>query len=504
MSGYFSARDRGRKLVLETDVVIVGSGAGGAVVAAELAEAGREVLVLEEGPRIAPEAYGAMRPAEAIRHAWRDGATTVALGLGNSPSINVTMGRCVGGSSVLTGGVCFRIPEMVHREWVEERGLTSLTARDLSPCFEHVESRIHVEEVPQSMWSNSTRLFAEGAQKCGWPVKPLRRNTNGCRGCGRCNFGCPHQAKRSVDLSYLPQAVDKGACVWSHCLIERLVLKRGRAVGVKGRLLDGKYGRRGSRLEVRANTVIMAAGAWHTPLILKRSGVGGRLVGRNLTLHPAFKVLARFDEPVEGWRGALQAAYVDHFEAAGITLVGLFIPPALVGASTPGIGPEHRKHASMAPNLALFGGIIHDQGGGTIHRSIDREPVVTYRMAARDRARFPTMVRNMAQTFFAAGAREVFLPIFGMGAVDADGLAGVDLEHLAMSRVECTSQHPLGSCQMGTSPSNSVVDSRGAVWGIDQLYLADGSIVPTSLGVNPQLTVMAMATRVAWGVRDQS
>ena len=486
-------------------MVIVGSGAGGAVVAAELAEAGQRVIVLEEGPNVPAARYSKMRPSESMRHLWRDGAMTVALGLGDTPMINVTMGRGVGGSSLLTGGVCFRVPEKIMATWSRDLGIDALTSRTMEPFYNAVEKASHVEEVPVSMRSRSTEMFALGAKRRGFELEPIRRNTKGCNGCGRCNFGCPHGAKMSVDLTYLPRAMAAGAEVYSDCLIDRIVLEGDRAVGVRGRLLTGRDGGKAGRVEVRAKRVVVAAGAVHSPMLLRRSGIGDASgqVGKNMTLHPGFRMLARFDDPMRGWQGALQSAYTDRFEDENITLMGLFVPPGVLAATMPGFGAAHAYRARAIPYLAMFGGIIHDEGGGEVHPAIGREPVMTYRMSARDRATIPAVIRHLAETFFAAGAREVFLPVLGMAGVDADAFRKVDLEALPSTGIECASQHPLGTCRIGVSPNNSVVDADGRVWGVRELYVADGSIVPTSLGINPQLTIMSLATRIAWGMRER-
>ena len=330
----------------------------------------------------------------------------------------------------------------------------------------------------------------------------MRRNSKGCDGCGTCNFGCPHGAKMSVDLSYLPRAVGKGAQVWSHCLVERVTMQGARAVGVTGRLLNRRGGKPGDALRVHARRVVVACGAWHTPLVLRRSGIGrGKRVGQNLTVHPGFRMLARFEEPVRGWRGALQSLWTDAFEDRGVTLTGLFVPVGVLGATMPGIGVEHTENARHIDRLAMFGGILHDEGGGTVHRTLGREPVVSYRMSPRDRARIPFLLRTMAETFFEAGAKEVFMPILGLRGVDADAMRKLDLERVPPRRIECSSQHPLGGVQMGAD-TRSVVDSNGRVRDAEQLYVVDGSIVPTSLGVNPQLSIMSIATRAAWRMRD--
>lgn len=491
------------ELTLSADVVVVGSGAGGAVVAAELAEAGQRVVVLEEGPHVPPERYQKMRPSESMRHLWRDGGLTFAVGLGDTPMINVMMGSCVGGSSVLTGGVCFRIPGPVLREWSEEMGLTGLTEQTMEPCFEAVERAIHVEEVPLSMRSRSTQLFAAGAERLGVTMKPLRRNTKDCNGCGRCNFGCPHGAKLSVDVTYLPRALAAGATLCSDGHVDRILAEGDRVRGVTGWLRQGPLRRPGPRLVVHARRVVVAAGAYASPMLLMNSGVGRRSgqVGKNLTVHPGFRVMGRFDESVRGWQGALQSAYSDDYEHDRITMVGLFVPAGVLAATMPGIGSAHAERARSIPNLAIFGGMIHDDGGGRVHQVFGR-PLMTYRMSARDRATVPVLMRRMAEIYFAAGAREVFLPVLGLGGIDADRLRSLDLERVRGRDLECSSQHPLGTCRMGVSPSSSVVDPWGQSWELRDLYVADGSILPTSLGVNPQLSIMGMATRIAWHLRE--
>jgi len=500
-----AGRDVKGDLRIDADVVIVGSGAGGAVVAAELAEAGERVVILEEGPHVRPEQLGAWRPSETLRHVFRDGAVTAALGLGDTPMINVTMGRCVGGSSVVTGGVCFRVPEKIIATWATDHGLEDVTSRTLEPCYDTVEKAIHVEEVPEVMRSQSTRLFGRGTHNLGFEIESMHRNTRDCNGCGRCNFGCPHGAKLSVDLTYLPRALAAGANIYSDCLIDRVLTSGDRAVGVVGSLISGAKGRRRGKVTVHAKRVVIAAGSVHTPMILQRTGLGrasGQL-GRNITLHPGFRVLARFDETVRGWQGALQSAFTDHYEHERITMMSLFIPPGVLAAQMAGFGDTLARKAASIPNLAMFGGIIHDEGGGSVHRFLGREPVLAYRMSAEDRAVMPLLLRRMAAIWFAAGAREVFLPVFGAPGMDADALARYPLEQVPARKFECASQHPLGSCRMGVSPQNSVVDSYGRAWELNGLWVADGSIVPTSLGVNPQITIMSIATRVAWKMREQ-
>ena len=483
---------------LEVDTLVVGSGASGAVVAAIRAEAGDRVLVLEEGRHVRPQAYGAMRPSQHLASLWRGAGMTAALGLGDTPVINVTMGRGVGGSSLLTGGVCFRTPDTVLRTWVEERGLTALGPEAMAPWFEQVERDCNITPVPVAMRSRSTALFDKGARALGYPLEPITRNTRGCNGCGRCNFGCPEGAKLSVDLTYLPRARAAGAAIFSECRVDRLDIDGGRVRGVCAQWLDDRR-KPTRRLHIRAARTVLACGAAHTPLLLKKHRIGQRdkHVGRHLTLHPAFRMLARFDEPVHGWRGALQSAYSSAFEHERITLVSVFVPPFAVAAGVPGFGPAFRQRVGEMDQLAMFGGMIHDDDGGRIVRGPGREPILLYRMSRQDRAAIGPLLRRLGEAFLEAGATHLYPPILGHPPVDADAFRRIDFDAIPARQFECSSQHPLGTCRMGATARESVCDDLGRVWDVPGLYLADGSTVPTSLGVNPQETIMAMALRMA-------
>jgi choline dehydrogenase-like flavoprotein len=496
-------REQGAPVRLRADVVVVGSGAGGAVVARELARAGRSVVVLEEGPFVAPSEYARLTPMATFRRCAREAGLMAAVGLGESPFISVLAGRCVGGSSVLTGGVCFRIPEEVLHVWSTDLGLPGMSARALDEHFTAVEERAHVETVPEAMRSRGAARFVEGAAKLGIPMKPLRRNTRGCRGTSRCNFGCPHGAKLSVDVSYLPDACAAGAMVVSDARVERVTVTGGVARGVTGRLVDAE-GRARVPFEVRASVVVVACGSLHTPLLLKASGVESPHVGRHLTLHPAVRVSAIFDEPMEGWDGAMQPVYSDHFAREGLTLVGVHPPVSVLSAGFPGVGARHRALVHETPNVGVFGGMIHDEGGGRVRRGIGREPIVTYRMALGDRPRLVRLVEILARMAFAAGAREVAMPIFGMDTVKSEAeIDALALRPPSVRRIECTAFHPLGSARMSASRDAGVVDPWGQSWQVQNLFVADGSILPTSIGVNSQLPIMAVARMVARSMAER-
>ncbi len=491
-------------LELSADVLVVGSGAAGAVAAKILAEAGRSVIVAEEGGYVPPEEYARFRPTEAMRRMYRDGGTTTALGVGDTPFMSVLAGRTVGGSSVLTGGVVFRIPEHILHHWSTDLGLEEMAPERLEEAYRSVEEESHVETVPVEMQSQSTVLFAEGAKRRGFSLKPMQRNTRGCRGSSRCNFGCPHRAKMSVDVTYLEKARRMGTQVIADCRIERIEIRGGKAVGARGRLLRAD-GSRAGRVRVHARKVVVAGSALSTPILLQRSGVGrwSKAVGRNLSLHPGARVTALFDRDVSAWKGALQSAYSDDFEREGITLNSVFAPVNVLAATLPGSGAEFARYTSRMRNLAAFGVMVHDAGGGRVWRLPGGDALITYRMARKDKAKLVKGIRILAETFFLAGAREVFLPIFGSKPLRSiDELAFLDADFPGR-RIECMTFHPLGSARMGKDPARSVVSPTGEAHDVENLFVVDGSVFPTSIGVNSQLPIMTVATKLAWGIRDR-
>lgn len=489
------------------DVVVVGSGAGGAVAAALLAEAGHRVIVLEEGPYVQPDEYQTWKPSESVRRLFREAGMLTVMGVGRTPIIPLTVGRAVGGSSLLTGGVCFRIPGEIHRRWVRDLGLEELSERALEPAYEEVERRMRVREVPAHMRSRSTDKFVEGAAKMGLTMRPIRRNTGiDCEGNARCNFGCPAGAKRSVDVAYLPSAKAHGARIVSDALVTRVLVEDGRAAGVAGHLLSGDEAGRSHAFRVRARYVVAACGTIHTPLLLSRTGLGGRSgeLGNHVTLHPGARVVARFDEALNGWDGALQSVYSDDFKSEGIKLVGVYSAPNVLAAGMPGIGPELRRRARALPYCGTFGALVHDEGGGTVRAGPGREPLLWYRMAPRDLARLRRGITLLCEMALAGGAREVLTSIMGAPPITSvDQARALERASIDPRRIECMAFHPLGSARVANDPRRGVVDQSGEAFELPGLFVMDGSILPTSIGVNSQVPIMSMSARLAWRLAER-
>jgi choline dehydrogenase-like flavoprotein len=473
---------------ITVDVCVIGSGAGGAPVATQLAEAGWTVAIMEEGVLHETASFTA-RPRDMMPRLYRDGGQTVTTGI---PPLPLPLGRAVGGTTLVNMATCFRTPDRVLDRWASEHGLEGLRPRALDDAFARVEERINVVEVPEEIAGANARIVARGARALGVSGGWLRRAVRGCVGSGVCAFGCPSGAKQHTATAWLPHAWAAGATTYTGTRALRVLHRGGRATGVEARC-DG-----GGRLVVRADTVVIAAGALHTPLLLRRSGLGtaSSALGRHLTIHPASAARARMDEDVEPWRGVPQSYFVDELASEGIMLEGVTGPPDQAAMSTPGSGDVHRERMLALRRTASFGVMVSDTGRGSVREVLGR-PAVRYDLHRDDAERFRRGFVLLAEIFFAAGAREVLVPLSGVPPL-RDGDLGPLLEaRIAPRHVEAMAFHPLGTARAGTDPATSVVDGDLAVHGVRGVHVCDGSVVPTPLGVNPQVTIMGLSVRLA-------
>jgi choline dehydrogenase-like flavoprotein len=469
--------------IVKADACVIGTGAGGAPVAALLAEAGWRVAILEEGGVHEPASMTA-RPRDMMARLYRDGGQIATVG---DPPIMLPLGRGIGGTTLVNSGTCFRTPRSVLERWRRDLGLEL----DLDEDFALVEEAIGVREVAPELAGRNANLVKQGADRLGLRAGYLQRNARGCVGSGVCAFGCPTGAKQHAGQVWIPRAQQAGATTFANARAERILVERGRVREVHAKT-------RGGTIRVRAETVIVAAGALLTPPLLRRNRLGaasGQL-GRNLSIHPASAARALYDEVVDPWAGVPQSVYVDELAADGIMLEGIAGPPDQVAMSTPRAGAEHRDLMLAARRTGSFGVMVSDTARGSV-RSVGRRMVVRYDLHPDDAERFRRGFELLARIFFAAGAHEVVVPLDGVPTL-RDG----DLEPLRGARVlprhvSAMAFHPLGTARAGADPATSVVDADLQVRGAPGVYVADGSVVPSSLGVNPQITIMALAARLA-------
>lgn len=490
----FGFTDYAKSHTFTTDVVVVGTGAGGAVVGTELAEAGYDVLFVEEGSWITTDSFNPYS-SESVPRLYRDAAATVIFG---NPPIPYVEGRCVGGSTTINGGMAYRPPERVLAEWGETAA--DLGARSLEPLFERVEARVKVNpQLPESIGEDN-RVMTEGARKMGWSYTVNQRNQEACVGANNCGLGCPTGAKQSTLVSYMPRAMAAGARCLTELRVERILIEGGRAVGVVARAIDPRTRRAGVEVTVRARAVVAACGAIQTPYLLQKHKLGrpsGQL-GKNFKCHPNAKVVALYPRDIRGWHGVSQSAQIRHFHEDGILMAENFVTPSVLGAYLPCHGERIWELMQRYNQMVVSGVLVEDSSSGTVSRSLLGVPIARYNITPLDHRRFRRGVKLLAEMHFAMGAEEVLLPFFNQHSVKSpDELSKIEDLQQDPSTLELFTPHLMGTARMGARPDSSVVDLSGQVWDLPGLYIADASLFPTAIGVNPQITIMALATRVA-------
>ncbi len=486
------------ELTLRADAVVIGSGAGGAVAAYELARKGLDVLILEAGPYI-PSSEFSEDFSDSLERLYQDhGGQTNKDG-----DLLLLQGRCVGGSTVVNACLAFRTPDFILEEWGEKFGLTNLSPEAMQPWFERVEKHLSIDANGEHEIAMHSQLVRAGARKLGWSVKPLKRNIRECALTGHCVSGCKTDRKQSMLVTYLPWAMAHGARLHSDTRVTRILESGGRAVGVKAEVV-GHDGIKVADMHVDAGIVVLAAGAVQSPLLLLNSGLanGSGQVGKNFACHPSMYVAAKYPHEVFPWRGALLGVYVDEFltpekggfilEAGGLGAVEMCL------VNEPGTGKPFLQFMEEARFNSGIVTLIHDHNVGEIRWEKGRK-VVDYKVADSD---FPSMLAALkasAEIHFAAGAEKVFVP-----SIEKLEIHSVDEIDAVLARLEnkpqrlrLVSYHPQGTLRMGADPASSVVAPHGETHDVKGLYVTDASLLPTSIIVNPQVTVYALASYIS-------
>lgn len=476
-----------RDTEISCQVAVVGSGAGGAVVAAELAERGIDVVLVEEG-RVHEAGSFARDPGAVIRNVYREGATTLALG---RPSIPIPIGQSVGGTTTINSGTCFRVPERVLSAW-EELGLP-VDRQHLEECFSRVESAIKVKPVPDHLLGGSSKVIARGAERMGLKHGPLSRNIDGCGMSGACAFGCPRNAKQSMNITYVPRALEAGGRLFTGLRAHKVIRKNGRAAGI---LAAPKGG--GSTLRVNADIVVSSCGTVAGVPFLKSNGIRSGHLGRHMTIHPGAKIGALMPDDIDGWADTPQGYGIYDYADEGLMFEGAFVPPEYTAIAFPFVGRAFTEVMEAYRRIAVFGFMVSDDPAGRVYKGMDGRPFMTYWMTKRNLEQVRRGLRILAEVFFQADAQRIFLPLAGVEQHESlDSALKVLDKPIDPLALELAAFHPLGTARMSTKRKNGVVNPDLQTWEVPDLYVVDGSIFPTSLGVNPQLSIMAYATRAA-------
>jgi choline dehydrogenase-like flavoprotein len=490
------------------DVAIVGSGAGAGMTAELLTRAGLDVVIIEEGPlksssdfkQLEGDAYPTLYQESAARKT-RDKA------------INILQGRCVGGSTTVNWTSSFRTPPATLEHWQQVYGLKELGVEAMAPWFEQVERRLHISPwiVPPNA---NNEMLRQGGLALNIDVRTIPRNVRACWNLGSCGMGCPTNAKQSMLVTTLPAALNQGARMLVRTRAERLELVRGKVSAVICHpVSDHGVADRMRTLKLTARHVVVAGGAINSPALLMRSAVPDphKRLGTRTFLHPVVISAARFAQRIEGWAGAPQSLYSDHFldtlpldGPIGYKLEAPPIHPVIFASTLAGYGREQAATLADFPNtqalLALMRDGFHPQStGGQVHLRDDGSPELDYPLNdyVMDGARRAFL--SMAELQFAAGAQQV-TPVheqvtgFRTWEEARSVLAHLPMKPL-MTRV--VSAHVMGGCALSASENRGVTRPDGIHWQVENLSIHDGSLFPTSIGANPQLSVYALTTMLA-------
>jgi choline dehydrogenase-like flavoprotein len=478
---------------IECEVVVVGTGAGGAVVGKELADRGLAVVFVEEGEHWRRDAM----TGSSIDAHYKFYRGAFVLGQSMFP---VFMGRMVGGSTAINTGSCFRTPDHILDEWCDELGTDDFSPAKMRPYFERVEATLPVEPPARKFVGPIADVIERGAARFGWKNGPILRNAIGCEGTGFCDFGCPTDARRSTNLSYIPPALKKGAICLTGVRCDEVLMESGRAAGIVG---VTKLGR---KIRVRAKAVVLAMGALPTPqFLLERNlcNFSGQ-VGRNISLHPSAGFSALMEEEIKGREHIPQGWHLSEFIKDGILISAAQTDENFSGILFSYFGRTLMNVLEKLDRVASFGVLIRDRHRqGRILRKVYDHILVRYLLTQDDVELTHRGMIHTGEMLLAAGAKALYPTMLSVPPIETRS----DWERFkkmkpTASQMMYVSYHPLGSCRIGRDRRRSVVGLDHQTHDVRGLYIVDGSTVPGPPGVNPQITIMAMATRASAFIAD--
>jgi choline dehydrogenase-like flavoprotein len=488
-------------VALEADVCVIGSGAGGAVAARELAEAGRSVVVVEDGSYVRSAEF-TEREEVMYPRLYREGGTSANA----EYTVLVSQGRAVGGSTVPGFCLCVRPPRAILAYWQRAFDLDGLSYEALHPHVRKVERQIGARRIlPEQVNANGAKLMV-GSEQLGYRGFLPFHNRSECLGAGYCALGCAYDRKGDMLTTYVPAASRAGAVIVPDCEVRQITTQAGRAAGVEGLFRRSRTGA-AFPLKVRAQVVVLAAGAINSPRIWRQSRLpdpSGE-VGQNLRLNPHVAVSALYAEELASWRGIPQSYVVDEFlhldersAGRGYLLVPTFAHPVAAASVLPGYGAAHRELMALYPRLGAIGIFVHDHTRGRLEFSDDGPPTVVYRLGQTDEEQLLDALEKASEISFAAGAEKVFLPYNELVTLGRRGAYQVIRERgIRANDPLFFSYQPQGTMRMSGDPKRGVVDGVGEAHAVKGLFVCDASVFPTSVGMPPQITVMALATRTA-------
>jgi choline dehydrogenase-like flavoprotein len=494
---------------LEADVAVIGSGAGGGVAAEILSRAGLKVLLLEEGPLKTSDSFKDMDEGRAYAELYQESAGRAT----SDGAIAVLQGRAVGGTTTVNWTSSFRTPAPTLQHWATQHEVAGHSVEDMAPWFANMEERLSI--APWAMAPNANNsVLKRGCDALGWESHVIPRNVKDCWDSGYCGFGCPVNAKQSMLVSTIPVALQHGATLVHHLRVRQLEHTGSAISAAIGEALGSDcLTPSGVSVTIRAEHFVAAGGAINTPALLLRSRLPDphQRLGKRTLIHPVVLTLALMPERIDGYYGTPQSIASDHFQwkdgATGPMGYKLEVPPMFPGISAGvvnGFGEALRKDVAALPNtsalLALLrDGFVAESEGGVVRLAADGSPVLDYELSdyVWDGARRAYL--SMAEVQFAAGAKQVRpahldAPYYNSWNEARRGIAELALKKF---RTSLFTAHLMGGCGMSENPGRGVVDSRGKHHQIPNLSVMDGSVFPTGIGANPQLSIFALSAQNA-------
>jgi choline dehydrogenase-like flavoprotein len=478
---------------LEADFVVVGSGAGGASAAVILARAGYRVAIVEAGPWRAPEDYPSTTYG-AMRDLFPDWGALVTQSRALWP---VVQASCVGGTTVVNSAIVVRTPGDCFERWEREYGIDRVLGPRVWAHQDRIEHELSADAVPPDARGLINTLAMDAAEKLGWSSHYMVRYVKDCEGAGQCLQGCRKIRKQSTNINYVPEVLERGGYVLSSAPVDSITFDRGRAAGVTGRFRDPISRRAAARFSVRARrAVLVAASATRTPVLLAKSGVKSRALGTLFRAHPGTGVFGVYADPIDQNVGATQGWASTAFRVdPGLKLETLAIPPEMVAGRLPGGGQELVRRFREYRNIAMWVAAVRAESVGTIKPGLFGGPVVRYMLDEPDMRRLRTGLAMVAKMHFAVGAKAVIPGIYGLPyKLGPDEVHLIEEGPLDPRNYIAILSHLFGGCPMSADPRQGVVDGNGKVHGVEGLYVVDAAAIPTTLGVNPQHTIMALAS----------
>ncbi|MBT3218864.1 MAG: hypothetical protein HN348_07210, partial [Proteobacteria bacterium] len=428
------------------EVVVIGTGAGGGVYAAELAEAGVDVLMIEEGGYYNSSDF-TTKTSQMIKKLYRNAGTTIAIG---RPNVIFAEGCCVGGSTVINAGICWRTPKRILKRWNWEHNIDGISPEEVSPCFEKVEQRVHVSPQEDLTFGGDSWVMKEGAERLGYKWMRVRRNHRFCTGTNNCALGCPIDAKQSILITYVPRALAAGARLFSDCRVTRIKHNGQSANSVSCHFTDGN-GKKRMALEVSAQHIVVCGGSVQTPNLLLRSKVPDKhkQLGRHLALHPNAKVIGIFDHEIMGWKGAIQGVQITEFMEEGLMFGTTFVPPSLVAMSVPLWGAEADDMMQHLNHMVTAGVLVEDTDSeGRVKAGLGGDATMSYHLGPHDYKQLRRGIAILSEIYFAAGATSVLLPYHNLKKLSSvDELRRIFDPKLKAVDMEVLTVHAMGTAR---------------------------------------------------------